>query len=31
MPVAKALEAELARQGLSEEVRFCKTGCHGFC
>ena len=31
LPVAKALEAELDRQGLSEEVRFCKTGCHGFC
>ncbi len=31
LPVASALEAELDRQGLSEEIRFCKTGCHGFC
>jgi len=31
LPVAKALEAELAKQGMSEKVRFRTTGCHGFC
>ena len=31
LPVAKAMEAELAKQGLADEVRFCVTGCHGFC
>ncbi|MBN2238203.1 MAG: 4Fe-4S binding protein [Dehalococcoidales bacterium] len=29
--VAEALQTELERQGLSESVRLCVTGCHGFC
>ena len=31
LPVAKAMEAELARQNLDDDVRFYTTGCHGFC
>ena len=29
--VARRIEEEIAEQGLSEEVDFRKTGCHGFC
>ncbi len=31
LPVAKALEGEIKRQGLGSKVRFRRTGCHGFC
>ena len=31
LPVAKAMETELARQNLADVVRFRTTGCHGFC
>jgi NADH-quinone oxidoreductase subunit F len=31
LPVAKAVWAELEKQGLTDEVRFYTTGCHGFC
>jgi len=31
LPVAKAMEAELIKQGMAGEVRFRTTGCHGFC
>lgn len=31
LPVANAMEAELVKQDLAGEVRFCTTGCHGFC
>ena len=31
LPVAKAVEAELVKQNLADKVRFCTTGCHGFC
>jgi NADH:ubiquinone oxidoreductase subunit F (NADH-binding)/(2Fe-2S) ferredoxin/Pyruvate/2-oxoacid:ferredoxin oxidoreductase delta subunit len=31
LPVAKAMEAALAKAGLAGEVRFVTTGCHGFC
>lgn len=31
VPVAKAMRAELERQGLTDQVRFYTTGCHGFC
>ena len=31
LPVAKAMENELIKQGMANEVRFCTTGCHGFC
>ena len=31
LPVAKAMEAELAKQGLADDVCFRTTGCHGFC
>ncbi|MEE8386815.1 MAG: NAD(P)H-dependent oxidoreductase subunit E, partial [Dehalococcoidia bacterium] len=31
LPVAKAMETELDKQGLTDEVRFYTTGCHGFC
>ena len=31
LPVAKAMEAELAKQELDGEVHFRTTGCHGFC
>jgi len=31
LPVAKAMEAELAKQNLADAVRFRTTGCHGFC
>ncbi|MEJ2588038.1 MAG: (2Fe-2S) ferredoxin domain-containing protein, partial [Deltaproteobacteria bacterium] len=29
--VAKRIEEEIEKQGLSEEVEIRKTGCHGFC
>ncbi|MGA2797148.1 MAG: NADH-ubiquinone oxidoreductase-F iron-sulfur binding region domain-containing protein [Thermoguttaceae bacterium] len=31
LPVAKAMQDELIKQGMADEVRFCTTGCHGFC
>ena len=31
LPVVKAFEAALLKENLAEEVRFCTTGCHGFC
>lgn len=31
LPVARAMEAELARQDLTGKVLFRTTGCHGFC
>ncbi len=31
LPVAKAMEAELATQDLADDVRLRTTGCHGFC
>jgi len=30
-PIAAAIEAELAKQGLSDQVDIRRTGCHGFC
>lgn len=31
LPVANAMTAELAEQGLADQIRFRTTGCHGFC
>jgi len=31
LPVATAMEAAIAKQGLADDVRFYTTGCHGFC